>query len=234
MAAFGKMSLDDLYERIRAEQVKDLNIILKADVQGSVEALSGTLERLSNDKVKIRILHSGVGGVTETDVMLASASNALIIGFGVRAESKALNLVEQEKVDVRFYSVIYDAVSDVKAAMEGMLEPVFKEVFLGRAEVRETFMIPKVGMVAGSYVLDGKMERNANLRVLRDAVLIHEGKIASLRRFKDDTKEVMAGYECGIRIENFNDLKVGDVIESYLLQQVAQSMGDRSKEKRPA
>jgi translation initiation factor IF-2 len=234
MAAFGKMSLDDLYERIRAEEVKDLNIILKADVQGSVEALSGTLERLSNEKVKIKILHGGVGGVTETDVMLASASNALIIGFNVRAEPKARNLVEQEQVDVRFYSVIYDAVADVKAAMEGMLDPVFKEVFLGRAEVRETFMIPKVGMVAGSYVLDGKMERNAKLRVLRDSILIHEGKIASLRRFKEDAKEVLAGYECGIRVESFNDLKVGDILESYMLQQVSQSTDDRSKESRPA
>ncbi|MEW6440704.1 MAG: translation initiation factor IF-2 [bacterium] len=234
VAAGGKMSLDELYEKIRAEEVKDLNIILKADVQGSVEALSGALERLGNEKVKTRVLHGGVGGVTETDVMLASASNALILAFSVRAEPKALHLAEQEKVDLRFYSVIYDAVSDIQAAMQGMLEPVFKEVPMGRAEVRETFGIPKVGTVAGSYILDGKMERNAKVRVMRDSVVIYEGKVASLRRFKEDAKEVMAGYECGIRVESFNDVKVGDILEAYSLQQVSQSPEDRSRERRPA
>ncbi len=233
VAQVGKMSLDDLYERIRTEDVKELNIILKADVQGSVEALAGSLERLSTDKVKVKILHGGVGGVTESDVMLAAASNALVIGFNVRAEPKAMAMVEQEKVDVRFYTVIYDAVADVKAALEGMLEPVYKEVFLGRAEVRETFMIPKVGMVAGSYVLEGKMERNAKVRVLRDSVQIHDGRIASLRRFKDDAREVAAGYECGIRIEGFNDVKVGDVLESYSLEQVSQVLEKQGKERRP-
>lgn len=232
-AQAGRLSLDDLYERIRAEDVKELNIILKADVQGSVEALAGSLERLSTDKVKVKILHGGVGGVNESDVMLAAASNALVIGFNVRAEPKAMAMVEQEKVDVRFYTVIYDAVSDVKTALQGMLEPVYKEVFLGRAEVRETFMIPKVGMVAGSYVLEGKMERNAKVRVLRDSVQIHDGRIASLRRFKDDAREVAAGYECGIRIEGFNDVKVGDVLETYSLEQVSQVLEERGKERRP-
>lgn len=232
-AQVGRMSLDDLYERIRTEDVKELNIILKADVQGSVEALAGSLERLSTDKVKVKILHGGVGGVTESDVMLAAASNALVIGFNVRAEPKAMAMVEQEKVDVRFYTVIYDAVADVKAALEGMLEPVYKEVLLGRAEVRETFMIPKVGMVAGSYVLEGKIERNAKVRVLRDSVQIHDGRIASLRRFKDDAREVAAGYECGIRIEGFNDVKVGDILESYSLEQVSQILEKQGKERRP-
>jgi translation initiation factor IF-2 len=232
-AQAGRMSLEDLYERIRAEDVKELNIILKADVQGSVEALAGSLERLSTDKVKVKILHGGVGGVTESDVMLAAASNALVIGFNVRAEPKAMAMVEQEKVDVRFYTVIYDAVADVKAALQGMLQPVYKEVLLGRAEVRETFMIPKVGMVAGSYVLEGKMERNAKVRVLRDSVQIHDGKIASLRRFKDDTREVTAGYECGIRIEAFNDVKVGDVLEAYSLEEVSQVLEEHGKERRP-
>jgi len=232
-AQAGRMSLEDLYERIRAEDVKELNIILKADVQGSVEALAGSLERLSTDKVKVKILHGGVGGVTESDVMLAAASNALVIGFNVRAEPKAMAMVEQEKVDVRFYTVIYDAVADVKAALQGMLQPVYKEILLGRAEVRETFMIPKVGMVAGSYVLEGKMERNAKVRVLRDSVQIHDGKIASLRRFKDDTREVTAGYECGIRIEAFNDVKVGDVLEAYSLEEVSQVLEEHGKERRP-
>ncbi len=231
--AQSKMSLEDLYEKIRQDEIEELNLILKADVQGSAEALAEALERLSNDEVRIKVLHSGVGGVTETDVMLASASHALIIGFSVRAESKALHLAEQEKVDIRFYTVIYDAVSDVEDAILGMLKPVYKEVLLGHAEVRETFSMQRVGTIAGSYILDGKMERNARVRLLRDNVVVHEGRIASLRRFKDDVKEVLAGYECGIRLENYNDVKTGDVLESYNLEQVVQRASERAPERRP-
>jgi translation initiation factor IF-2 len=230
-AAQAKMSLEDLYEKIRQDEIEELNLILKADVQGSTEALAESLERLSNEEVRIKVLHSGVGGVTETDVMLASASNALIIGFNVRAESKAMSLAEQEKVDIRFYTVIYDAVSDVEDAILGMLKPVYKEVLLGHAEIRDTFNMQRVGMIAGSYIVDGKMERNARVRLLRDSVVVHDGRIASLRRFKEDVKEVVAGYECGIRMENYNDVKTGDVIESYALEQVAPRAPERSPER---
>jgi len=228
-----KMSLEDLYDKIRQDEIEELNLILKADVQGSAEALGEALERLSNEEVRIKVLHSGVGGVTETDVMLASASRALILGFNVRAESKALRVAEQEKVDIRFYTVIYDAVSDVEDAIVGMLKPVYKEVLLGHAEIRETFSMQRVGTIAGSYIVDGKMERNARVRLLRDNVVVHDGRIASLRRFKDDVKEVLAGYECGIRMENFNDVKMGDVLESYTLEQVAQRGSERTPERRP-
>jgi translation initiation factor IF-2 len=228
-----KMSLEDLYERIRQDEIEELNLILKADVQGSAEALAESLERLTNEEVRIKVLHSGVGGVTETDVMLASASSALIIGFNVRAETKAMSLAEQEKVDIRFYTVIYDAVSDVEDAILGMLKPVYKEVLLGHAEIRDTFNMQRVGTIAGSYIVDGKMERNARVRLLRDSVVVHDGRIASLRRFKEDVKEVMAGYECGIRMENYNDVKMGDVLESYTLEQVAPRVPERSPGKRP-
>jgi len=233
-SSMGKMSLEDLYEKIKKEEMKDLNVILKADVQGSIEALGEALARLSNEEINVRILHSGVGGVTESDVMLASASQAIIIGFNVRAEMKALNLQEQERVDIRFYSVIYDAVADVKAALTGMMKPVFKEVLMGHAEIRETFFISRVGTIAGSHVLDGKIERNANARILRDNVVVHDGKLASLRRFKDDVKEVQAGYECGIRMENFNDVKTGDIVESYIMEKVLpQSDGSSAAGKHP-
>jgi len=233
VAAQTKMSLEDLYERIRQDEIEELNLILKADVQGSAEALAESLERLTNDEVRIKVLHSGVGGVTETDVMLASASSALIIGFNVRAETKAMGLAEQEKVDIRFYTVIYDAVSDVEDAILGMLKPVYKEVLLGHAEIRDTFNMQRVGTIAGSYIVDGKMERNARVRLLRDSVVVHDGRIASLRRFKEDVKEVVAGYECGIRMENYNDVKTGDVLESYTLEQVAPRVPERSAERRP-
>jgi len=229
-----KVSLEDLYEKIRQDEIEELNLILKADVQGSAEALAESLERLTNEEVRIKVLHSGVGGVTETDVMLASASSALIIGFNVRSESKAMSLAEQEKVDIRFYTVIYDAVSDVEDAILGMLKPVYKEVLLGHAEIRDTFNMQRVGTIAGSYIVDGKMERNARVRLLRDSVVVHDGRIASLRRFKEDVKEVVAGYECGIRMENYNDVKTGDVLESYTLEQVAPRAPERSAEKRPA
>ncbi len=232
--AQAKMSLEDLYERIRQDEIEELNLILKADVQGSAEALAESLERLSNEEVRIKVLHSGVGGVTETDVMLASASSALIIGFNVRAESKVMSLAEQEKVDIRFYTVIYDAVSDLEDAILGMLKPVYREVLLGHAEIRDTFNMQRVGTIAGSYIVDGKMERNARVRLLRDSVVVHDGRIASLRRFKEDVKEVVAGYECGIRMENYNDVKTGDVLESYTLEQVLPRAPERSPERRPA
>jgi translation initiation factor IF-2 len=201
-------------------------------VQGSIEALGEALLQLSNEEVVLKILHSGVGGVTETDVMLASASNAIIIGFNVRAQVKALTLAQEESVDIRFYTVIYDAVSDLKAAMTGMMKPVYKEVLLGHAEVRETFTISRVGTIAGSHVLDGKIERSSKVRVLRDNVVIYEGKLASLRRFKDDVKEVQAGYECGIRVENFNDLKTGDILEAFAMEQVTPQAQPAGSEKR--
>ncbi len=229
----GKMTLEQLYDKLRQEQVQELNIIVKADVQGSLEALSEAITRLSNEKVRIKIIHAGVGGITETDIMLASASNAVIIGFNVRGEAKTLQFAEQEKVDIRFYTVIYDAVSDLQRAVEGLLEPSYRVVFLGRAEVRELFHVPKVGTIAGSYVLEGKMERNAHVRIIRDNKVIHEGRLASLRRFKEDVKEVSMGYECGIGIENFNDIKEGDIFETYALEQVRTTQGGPF-EKRPA
>ncbi|GFO57367.1 translation initiation factor IF-2 [Geomonas sp. Red276] len=221
LAKSSKLSLEQLYEKIQKGEVKDLNTIVKGDVQGSVEAVAESLKKLTTDAVRLNVLHASVGAITETDVNLASASNAIILGFNVRPEVKAQALAEKEGVDIRLYNIIYDAVDDIKKAMEGLLEPTFREKALGRAEVRETFQVPKHGTVAGSYVTDGKIVRNALVRLLRDNVVIHEGKLASLRRFKDDVKEVATGYECGMSIENYNDLKVGDIIECYEMEKVA-------------
>ncbi len=215
-----KVTLEKLYEQIQEGQVKELNIILKADVQGSIEAISEALHKLSTQAIKVNVIHSSPGAITETDILLASASKAIIIGFNVRPNHKGQELAEQEQVDVRFYDIIYQLVSDVKDAMVGMLEPVFKEVVHGHAEIRDLFHVPKVGSIAGSFVVDGKIERNAKARLLRDHVVVYDGKIASLRRIKDDVKEVATGYECGIRLEDYNDLKVGDIIESYILEEV--------------
>jgi translation initiation factor IF-2 len=215
-----KVSLEKLYEQIQEGQVKELNIILKADVQGSIEAISEALHKLSTAAIKVNVLHSSPGAITETDIMLASASKAIIIGFNVRLNHKVQELAEQEQVDVRFYDIIYQLVSEVKDAMVGMLEPVHKEVVLGHAEVREIFHVPKVGAIAGSFVTDGKIERSAKARLLRDQVVIFDGKLGSLRRIKDDVREVVSGYECGIRLEGYNDLKVGDIIEAYILEEV--------------
>jgi translation initiation factor IF-2 len=201
--------------------VKELPIILKGDVQGSVEVLADSLGKLSTDKVKIKVLHTGVGAITETDVLLASASNAIIIGFNVRPERKAQELAEQEKVDIRLHSIIYELQDEIKKAMSGLLEPTYKETYLGRAEVRETFRIPKVGTVAGCYVQDGIIKRDAEVRLLRDNVQIYKGKVGSLRRFKDDASEVRSGMECGIAIAGYGDVKVGDVIEAFVTQTVA-------------
>lgn len=216
-----KLSLDDLYKRIQSGEIKDLNVVVKGDVQGSVEAVSETLRKLSTDAIRLNVIHSAVGAVTETDVNLAAASNAIIIGFNVRPEVKAAGHAEREGVDIRLYSIIYDAVEDVKKAMEGLLDPTFKEKFLGRVEIRDVFSVPKFGNVAGCYVLDGKMVRNAQVRLLRDNVVVYEGKMSSLRRFKDDVKEVATGYECGIGLENYNDIKVGDIIESFEMEKIA-------------
>jgi translation initiation factor IF-2 len=221
LAKHSKLSLEDLYKKIQSGEVKDLNVIVKGDVHGSIEAVGESLRKLSTDAVRLNVIHSAVGAVTETDVNLAAASNAIIIGFNVRPEVKAQGLAEKEGVDIRLYSIIYDAVEDVKKAMEGLLAPTLKEKFLGRAEIREVFSVPKIGNVAGSYILDGKMLRNAQVRLLRDNVVVHEGKLSSLRRIKDDVKEVASGYECGIGIENYNDIKIGDIIEAFEIEKIA-------------
>ncbi|MFZ7104642.1 MAG: translation initiation factor IF-2 [Peptococcaceae bacterium] len=219
-----KVSLDDLFAQIQKGDVKDLNIILKADVQGSIEAIRQSLEKLSNDEVRVNIIHSAVGGIKETDVMLATASNAIIIGFNVRPDVNAKKAAEKENIDIRTYRVIYDAIEDIKAALTGLLAPEIKEVELGQAEVRATFKVPKVGMIAGCYVTEGKITRAANIRVVRDSVVIHDGLLSSLKRFKDDVREVASGYECGIGIERFNDLKEGDVLEAYTFQEVKREL----------
>ncbi|NLN17979.1 MAG: translation initiation factor IF-2 [Firmicutes bacterium] len=216
----GRTRLAELFNKIEDGEVKDLNIIVKADVQGTVEALTGSLEKLSDDRVRVNVIHAATGGITETDVALASASDAIIIGFNVRPEPDTRRAAEREGVDIRLYRVIYEAIDDIKAAMSGLLEPVYEETVLGRAEVRATFKVPNIGTVAGCYVTDGKIVRNALVRVLRDHVVIYEGKISSLKRFKDDVREVAEGYECGIGIERFNDIKVGDYLEAYEMQEV--------------
>ncbi|MBP1595807.1 MAG: bacterial translation initiation factor 2 (bIF-2) [Acidobacteria bacterium] len=215
-----RLSLQALFQQMREGKVKELPLILKADVQGSVEVLTDMLNKLSTDKVKVRILHGGAGAVTETDVLLASASNAIIIGFNVRPERKAQELAENEGVEIRLYTVIYNVTNDIKNAMIGMLEYTTHEKYLGRAEVRDTFRVPKYGFIAGSYIVDGIIRRNAAIRLLRDNVVIHEGKIGSLRRFKDDVSEVKSGYECGIGFEHFSDIKIGDVIEAYIIEKI--------------
>jgi translation initiation factor IF-2 len=214
------VSLDDLFDRIQEGKIKELNIILKADVQGSLEALSESLVKQSTEEVKLKVIHSSTGAVTETDVMLASASGAIIIGFNVRPNTRAIEIAEKEKVDIRYYDVIYNAIQDVRNAMAGLLEPVYKENVIGRANIKEVFHIPKIGTVAGCQVTDGHVERNANVRLLRDHVVVFDGKISSLRRFKDDVKEVQTGYECGIGLENFQDIKPGDVFEVYQVEAV--------------
>ena len=215
-----KVSLDDLFNQMAEGELKDLNIIVKADVQGSVEAVRQALEKLSNDEVRVKCIHGGVGAITGSDIMFASASNAIVIGFNVRPDSTARQTAERENVDVRTYRVIYSAIEDVENAMKGMFKPVFQEVELGRISVRNTFKVSGVGTIAGAYVQEGKVSRNAQVRVVRDGIVIHEGKIASLKRFKDDAKEVAAGYECGISIDNFNDIQEGDTIEAFVMEQV--------------
>ena len=216
-----KVSLEDLYDKINRGEVKELNLVIKADVQGSIEALRETLGKLSTDAVKLKVIHSAVGGISEGDVMLASASNAIVIGFNVRPEQKAETLAEKESVDLRLYTVIYNLVDEIKNAMEGLLAPVVREEALGRAEIRDVFRITKVGPVAGCFVTDGKAVRGAKVRLIRDNVVIYEGRLGSLKRFKEDVKEVASGYECGMTIEGYNDIKAGDVIELYTLREEA-------------
>ena len=216
------VSLDALFDQIKQGEVKDLNIIVKADVQGSVEAVKQSLTKLSNEEVRVCCIHGGVGGVSESDVMLAAASNAIIVGFNVRPDNGALASAKQNEVDIRLYRVIYHAIEEIEAAMKGMLAPKFVENVLGHAEVRSTFKVSGVGTIAGGYVLDGKITRNSQTRIVRDGIIVHEGVLSSLKRFKDDVKEVATGYECGIGIENFNDIKEGDIIESFVMEEVKQ------------
>ena len=215
-----KVSLDDLFSKIQEGNLKELNIIVKADVQGSVEAMKQSLLKLSNEEVVVKIIHGGVGAINESDVTLASASNAIIIGFNVRPDAAAKDSAEREGVDVRLYRVIYNAIEDVEAAMKGMLDPVFEEKVLGHAEVRQTWKVSGVGTIAGSYVLDGMIERDCQVRIVRDGIVIYDGKLASLKRFKDDVKEVRTGYECGLSFENYNDVKEGDQVEAFKMVEI--------------
>lgn len=218
-----KISLEDLFGQIKTGNVKELGLIIKADVQGSVEAMKNSLERLSNDEVKIKIVHGGVGAVTESDIMLASASNAIVIGFNVRPELTTKSVIDSEKVDVRLYRVIYDAIEDVKLAMQGMLEPVYEEKIIGHAQIRQLFKVSSLGTIGGAYVTDGKITRNSKIRVVRDGKTIYEGELETLKRFKDNVKEVAQGYECGIMLSNFNDIKENDVVEAYVMEEISQS-----------
>ena len=214
------ISLDNLFEQIEAGKMKDLNIVVKADVQGSVEAVKQSLERISNDEVRVNVIHGAVGAINESDVMLASASNAIIVGFNVRPTNGASDAAEDAGVDLRMYRVIYDAIEDIEKAMKGMLEPTFREEVTGHVEIRTTFKVSGVGTIGGAYVLDGKIRRDSLVRVVRDGIVIHEGELNSLKRFKDDVKEVNAGYECGLSVSNYNDIKDGDIIEAYIMAQV--------------
>lgn len=216
---FQKVTLDNLFSSINEGELKELNIIVKADVQGSVEAVRQSLEKLSNDEVKVKVIHGGVGAVSESDVMLAAASNAIIVGFNVRPDSVAESIAERDGVDMRMYRIIYDCIEEISDAIKGMLAPKYREVTLGKAEVRNVFKLSSAGMIAGSYVLDGKITRNSQIRVVRDGIVVSEDSIASLKRFKDDVKEVQSGYECGIGLEKFNDIKEGDILEAFIMEE---------------
>ena len=215
-----KVSLEDLFSQIQAGEMKTLNVIVKADVQGSAEAVKASLEKISNEEVRVKVIHSAVGAINESDVMLAATSGAIIVGFNVRPDNAARDSAARSKVDMRMYRVIYDCINEIEAAMKGMLAPKFKEAVIGHAEVRQTYKVSKVGTVCGCYCTDGKIQRGCEVRVLRDNIVIHEGELASLRRFKDDVKEVASGYECGMQVEKFNDIKVGDVIECFVMEQI--------------
>jgi translation initiation factor IF-2 len=215
-----RITLNDLYQQVQAGEVKELAVVIKGDVDGSVEALSDALFKLSTEKVKVRVIHKGVGAITESDVLLAAASNAIIIGFHVRPEERASELALQDGVDIRLYNIIYEALDAVNKALEGLLEPIIKETSAGRVEVRETFKISGVGTIAGCMVTSGTIARSSKVRLLRDNVVVFDGKIASLKRFKEDVRDVASGFECGVGLENFNDIKQGDVIEAYTLEEV--------------
>jgi len=216
---YQKVTLDNLFSSINAGKIKTLNIIVKADVQGSVEAVKQNLEKLSNEEVQVKVIHGGVGAVSESDIMLANASNAIIVGFNVRPDPVAAEIAERDGVDMRMYRIIYDCIEEIEDAMKGMLAPKFREVLLGRIEVRNVFKLSSVGMVAGSYVQNGKVTRNAQIRVVRDGIVIAEDSISSLKRFKDDVKEVASGYECGIGLNKFNDVKEGDIFEAFIMEE---------------
>ena len=220
MTYSNKVTLEDLYSQIKAGEVKNLDVIVKADVKGSAEAVKSSLESISNDEVRVRVIHAAVGGISESDVLLGEASNAVIIGFNVRPVGNAGEMAAERHVDIKLYKVIYDAIEDVKAAMKGMLKPEFKETVTGHAEIRRIFKISGVGTIAGCYVTNGKVQRNSDVRLVRDGIVVFEGKLASLKRMKDDAKEVASGYECGMSFESFNDVKEGDIAEFYVMEQV--------------
>ena len=222
--SYQKVTLDNLFSQIAEGEIKELPIIVKADVQGSVEAVKQSLEKLSNDEVRVRVIHGAVGAVNESDVMLAQVSNAIIVGFNVRPDPTARDNAVREGVDIRLYRIIYDAIEEIKAAMSGMLAPKFRDVDLGRAEIRQVYKISNVGTVAGCYVLEGKITRNANIRVVRDGIIIADDKLDSLKRFKDDVKEVAQGYECGMALTKFNDIKEGDVFEAYVVEEYRENV----------
>ncbi len=220
----GKVTIEEIMKRLMEGESKELRLIVKADVQGSLEAIREVIDRLSTDEIKVNIVHYGIGAVTETDVMLAKASGAIIIGFNVRPDAQARKVIEREKVEVRTYKVIYDIVEDIKKIMSGMLEPEEREVVLGRAEIRQIFKVPRVGNVAGCYVLEGKIARNAKIRIIRDGVIVYDGKLSSLKHYKDDVREIQAGYECGMAFENFQDIKEGDIVEAYEIQKIERAL----------
>lgn len=220
MKATSKITLEDLFDKMQEGEVKELDIVLKADVQGSLEAIRQSIEKISNEQVQLRVIHSGVGAVADSDIMLASASNAIVIGFNVRPTSSAIAMAEREQVDMRTYRIIYELIEDIEKAMKGMLDPEYKEVVIGQAEVRETFKVSGVGTIAGSYVTEGKVTRSSKARLVRNGIVIYDGEVASIRRFKDDVKEVARGYECGITLANFNDIKEQDIIEAYEMQEI--------------
>ena len=220
LGANTKISLDKLFEKMSEGEVQELKVIIRSDVQGTLEAFAKAAEELSTKDIKVRVLHEGTGTITESDILLASASEAIIIGFNVRPTLKVKELAQKENVDVRSYDVIYHALDDIRKAMVGMLEPTFEEDVIGTAEVRDTFNVPKIGTIAGCFVSDGKIQRNAGVRVLREGVVVYTGKISSLKRFKDDAKEVLTGFECGIGVENFNDIKVGDQLEAFVMTEI--------------
>ena len=215
-----KVTLEDLFNQIREGEIKELAVIVKADVQGSAEAIKASLEKLSHEEVRVRVIHDGVGAITESDVMLASTANAIVVGFNVRPDQATMESAARAGVDIRLYRVIYECIEEIEAAMKGLLAPKFKEVVIGHAEVRKTYKASKIGVIAGLYVQDGKIQRNANVRIIRDGVVVHEGEIASLKRFKDDTREVLTGYECGLTVDKFNDIKEGDIVEAFIMERI--------------
>ncbi|MDQ0657095.1 translation initiation factor IF-2 [Paenibacillus sp. W2I17] len=215
-----RVTLDDLFQHIKDGEIKDLNVIIKGDVQGSVEALKGSLAKIEVEGVRVKIIHSGAGAITESDIILAAASNAIVIGFNVRPDNQAKATADQEQVDIRLHRVIYSVIEEIEQAMKGMLDPIYKEKVIGHAEVRSTFSISKVGTIAGCMVTSGKITRSAEARLIRDGIVLYEGKLDSLKRYKDDAKEVAQGYECGITLDKYNDLKEGDVIEAFIMETV--------------